>query len=68
MRDIILNKLDEIEKAEGVRILHAVESGSRAWASPWATSWLGSAMRAVRMSMMGHLLVFFYGYNVTQGF
>ena len=36
MRDIILNKLDEIEKAEGVRILHAVESGSRAWgfASP----------------------------------
>ena len=29
-------KLDEIEKKEGVRILHAVESGSRAWgfASP----------------------------------
>lgn len=39
MRDInfeIMNKLDEIEKTEGVRILHAVESGSRAWgfASP----------------------------------
>ena len=39
MRDIISEineKLDEIEKKEGVRILHAVESGSRAWgfASP----------------------------------
>lgn len=39
MRDIITEinkKLDEIERKEGVRILHAVESGSRAWgfASP----------------------------------
>ncbi len=36
MRDIILNKLNEIEKRENVRILLAVESGSRAWgfASP----------------------------------
>lgn len=39
MREIekeISEKLDEIEKREGVRILHAVESGSRAWgfASP----------------------------------
>lgn len=39
MREIekeIREKLDEIEKKEGVRILHAVESGSRAWgfASP----------------------------------
>ena len=39
MREIekeIGEKLDEIEKTEGVRILHAVESGSRAWgfASP----------------------------------
>lgn len=39
MRDIekeIREKLDEIENKEGVRILHAVESGSRAWgfASP----------------------------------
>ncbi len=39
MRNIeaeISEKLDEIEKKEGVRILHAVESGSRAWgfASP----------------------------------
>ncbi len=34
MRNIeteINEKLDEIEKREGVRILHAVESGSRAW-------------------------------------
>lgn len=39
MRDIVREineKLDEIEKKENVRILHAVESGSRAWgfASP----------------------------------
>ena len=39
MRDVLCEidqKLDEIEKAEGVRILLAVESGSRAWgfASP----------------------------------
>ena len=39
MRDIvneISDKLDEIEEKEGVRILHAIESGSRAWgfASP----------------------------------
>ncbi len=34
--EIIQQKLDEIEKTENVRILHAVESGSRAWgfASP----------------------------------
>ena len=34
MRDIteeIKNKLKEIEAEENVRILHAVESGSRAW-------------------------------------
>ncbi|MBD5460528.1 MAG: nucleotidyltransferase domain-containing protein [Lachnospiraceae bacterium] len=39
MKDIetkIREKLDEIEEKEGVRILHAIESGSRAWgfASP----------------------------------
>ena len=36
MREMILSKLDEIEKKENVRILLAVESGSRAWgfASP----------------------------------
>lgn len=36
MREIILEELEKIEKAHGVRILHAVESGSRAWgfASP----------------------------------
>ena len=31
MRDRIMKKLDEIEKTEEVRILLAVESGSRAW-------------------------------------
>lgn len=36
MRDIILEKLKEIEERESVKILHCVESGSRAWgfASP----------------------------------
>lgn len=36
MRDIILKKLDEIEKSENVKILYCIESGSRAWgfASP----------------------------------
>ena len=36
MRETILSKLDEIENRENVRILLAVESGSRAWgfASP----------------------------------
>lgn len=36
MIDIIEQKLNEIEQAKGVRILHAAESGSRAWgfASP----------------------------------
>lgn len=31
IRDTILRKLEEIEAREGVTILHAVESGSRAW-------------------------------------
>lgn len=36
IREIILDKLSEIEQKENVRILHCVESGSRAWgfASP----------------------------------
>lgn len=36
MRETILKKLAQIEQAENVRILLAVESGSRAWgfASP----------------------------------
>lgn len=36
MRKTVLEKLDEIEKRENIRILHCVESGSRAWgfASP----------------------------------
>ena len=31
MKDIIVNRLKEIEKTENIRILLAVESGSRAW-------------------------------------
>ena len=36
MHALIREKLRQIERAEGVTILHAVESGSRAWgfASP----------------------------------
>jgi len=36
IEDLVSSKLDEIEKKENIRILHAVESGSRAWgfASP----------------------------------
>ena len=34
MRELILEKLKEIEEKEGIRILHAVESGSRAWGFP----------------------------------
>ncbi|MCL2776072.1 MAG: nucleotidyltransferase domain-containing protein [Oscillospiraceae bacterium] len=31
MKDIICEKIAEIERRENVRVLHAVESGSRAW-------------------------------------
>lgn len=34
MRELILEKLREIEHKEDVQILHAVESGSRAWGFP----------------------------------
>ncbi len=34
MQDIIRQKLKEIEQSQNVRILHAVESGSRAWGFP----------------------------------
>ncbi len=34
MQDVIKEKLREIEQTENVRILHAVESGSRAWGFP----------------------------------
>ena len=36
MKDLIIQKLEEIQKRENIRILHCVESGSRAWgfASP----------------------------------
>ncbi len=34
MREVILQKLKGIEAEEGVTILHAVESGSRAWGFP----------------------------------
>ena len=32
--DLIQEKLDELERTEGVRVLYAVESGSRAWGFP----------------------------------
>lgn len=31
MRELILQKLEAIEQKENIKILHAVESGSRAW-------------------------------------
>lgn len=34
MRNLIIQKLKEIEQTENIRILHAVESGSRAWGFP----------------------------------
>ena len=34
MKDLIIQKLKEIEQTENIRILHAVESGSRAWGFP----------------------------------
>lgn len=34
MRDRILHQLQQLEKPEGITILHAVESGSRAWGFP----------------------------------
>ena len=34
MRELILQKLEEIERKENIKILHAVESGSRAWGFP----------------------------------
>lgn len=34
MRERILQNLNQLEKTEGITILHAVESGSRAWGFP----------------------------------
>lgn len=34
MKDLIIQKLNEIERQENIQILHAVESGSRAWGFP----------------------------------
>ena len=34
MKDLIIEKLAQIEREEDVKILHAVESGSRAWGFP----------------------------------
>ena len=34
MRDRILHQLQQLEKTEGITILHAVESGSHAWGFP----------------------------------
>ncbi len=38
IREIILEKLDGIEKSEDVKVLYACESGSRAWGFPSADS------------------------------
>lgn len=34
MKKIIVNKLEEIEKKENIKVLHCIESGSRAWGFP----------------------------------
>ena len=34
IKEVIKEKLSEIEKCEGVKILHCVESGSRVWGFP----------------------------------
>jgi predicted nucleotidyltransferase len=34
MRDIIIQKVDEIEREHEIRILYACESGSRGWGFP----------------------------------
>ena len=34
MKETIINELKKIEKAENVKIIHAIESGSRAWGFP----------------------------------
>ena len=34
MKELIIQKLAEIERTENIKILHAVESGSRAWGFP----------------------------------
>ena len=36
VEELVLRKINEMEKKENIRVLHAVESGSRAWgfASP----------------------------------
>ena len=34
LKEIIKIKLSEIEEKENVKILHAIESGSRAWGFP----------------------------------
>ena len=38
MRELVIQKLKEIERTENIRILHAVESGSRAWGFPFPDS------------------------------
>ena len=34
LKEVIIEKLKELERTENIRILHAVESGSRAWGFP----------------------------------
>lgn len=55
MKDTIQKELAQIEQTQNVRILLAVESGSRAWALPLrtATMMYGSSTSARKMRICG---------------